>query len=332
MKPTYQSYEDFIEEVDEFEIIQHYLPTASFKHFYSPFRIEKIPSAIIYIDTNGRLRFTDYRINEQIPNIVGRLLGLDYKHAVQKIITDFSNITTSRKTYQQSKKEIYKGLAHSPTIITPAYRAWKPYDIDYWGRGGITVDWLSHPKVRVFPIRYANIQTRKGDYTLTCDPLAYVYCYHKFDGIDRYKIYQPFNKTKKWVSNVVSGKGGVLQLYQTLPKTIGNNLLTISSSLKDSGTIYCNSKIWSIAPNNEGGWLPPQVIPKLKERFNNIITWFDQDAAGHTTADKYYQKYGFKGVFIPERYKVKDQYEFRSKYGKREFLQLCNYLLYEQKL
>jgi DNA primase len=57
------------------------------------------------------------------------------------------------------------------------------------------------------------------------------------------------------------------------------------------------------------------------------VTWFDNDYAGHKAAKKYQQLYGYEPIFIPEEW-AKDPFEFRDKYGKREFVNLSNYLLY----
>ena len=97
-------------------------------------------------------------------------------------------------------------------------------------------------------------------------------------------------------------------------------------SLKDSSVIRCNTGIASGAPNNEHGRIPPVLIPKITSRFNRILVWFDQDQGGHAGARKYNQKYGWDAIFIPEKFGIKDPFEFISKYGKKEFIQLTKYL------
>jgi DNA primase len=85
----------------------------------------------------------------------------------------------------------------------------------------------------------------------------------------------------------------------------------------------------SCAPNNEGAFLPPQLPYKFSQRFKRIVTWFDNDYAGHKAAKKYQQLYGYEPIFIPRRF-AKDPFEYVSKYGHIEFVKLSNYLLYEK--
>jgi DNA primase len=75
------------------------------------------------------------------------------------------------------------------------------------------------------------------------------------------------------------------------------------------------------------GFLPEYTIQKLNNRFCEKIVWFDQDRGGHIGADKFRQKYGYRSIFIPERCKVKDPFDFVKTYGKREFIQMFNQIL-----
>lgn len=321
MKVIYQSYNELIKHIDEFELIKKYIPQAAFKHFKSPFRKDSTPSAIIYIGRNGRLRFTDFKYDMSIIDTISLLLGKGYNDTLKTI--QFEN----QLTHDKNNYLNYEFKSIIPTKITPYYRNWRDYDFKYWGNGGITKEWITNPKVGVHPIIKAIVESKKGIYPIYCDRYAYVYKYHIFDEIQRYKIYQPFRKEGKWISNINSGVGGVFQLWETLPKNNGNELLIISSSLKDSGAIFCNTNIWSGAPNNEGSWLPPQIIYKLNQRFKRILTWFDTDDAGIRNMKRFKERYGWDYIYIPERYHTKDQFDFVKKYGKKEFISLTNKLI-----
>lgn len=338
MKISFQTYEQVKQHYDELTIINNYLPGVILNKFFaSPIREDKNPSAIIYVGRKGDLMYNDFVYNGNIPQLVAWLYNESYSNAIKRILKDFSGRFGSKSIRTITSTKKYTKKANIPTIITPYFREWRQYDYNYWTvDGGIPLSWLESPEVNVLPFIKAKINSKNGEHFIKADKLAYCYQYHEYDGITRYKLYQPYNKNLKWMSNIVSGKQGVLQLVNTLPKSNNNPLLIISSSLKDSAVIQCNTDLPSAAPNNEGDYLPPQIVPKLNQRFDDILTWFDQDTGGHRAARMYKQKYNYDGIFIPEhitrKYDVKDPYAFRKKFGEKDFIKLTNYLLYEQKL
>lgn len=312
-----QSYNDLLRYHSEIEILNFYLPGVKLnKKFRSPFRKDPIPSASVYLAKNGRLRFNDFMYNENLVGLVSLLYNISYREAEKKIIYDIRGNNPKTEVIQAQLVDI----SRIPTIIDPTYREWRPYDSKYWGQGGIPTSFLETAKV--FPVNKMLFSSRNGSYTLKADKVAYCFNYHTSNGVILRKIYQPLNVGQKWLSNVNSE---VFQLWGTLPKQ-GNKNLIISSSLKDSATVVCNTKIPSAAPNNESAWLPAVIVPKIKTRFDNIYVWFDNDAGGRRGAKRYEEKYGFKPIFIPHNL-AKDQFEFRTKYGKREFIELTNYLI-----
>jgi hypothetical protein len=340
MKFQPQNYSELLKYTDELDILKYYIPGIELnKPFLSLFRKEKDPSARIYISKNGTIRYNDFLINEGILGVIARLHNESIPQVKDRVLKDFIGTFKGGKGKYVPKQQMYLKQAKIPTIIKPYFREWKQWDYNYWTLNyGIYLSWLQHPKVKVYPIIKADISGKKGEYTLYCDKLSYYYSYHTSSNVQRCKIYQPQNKKQKWLSNIIGGNynDGVVQLWDTLPKDSGNDLLVITSSLKDSGTIYCNTYnvfhsnrgIYSCAPNNEGEFLPEYVIYKLKQRFKRIIVWMDSDEAGIRTMKKYQAKYGFEWVYIPLRFGVKDQSDFRKKYGRVAFLELIKSLIH----
>lgn len=317
------TYEKILDYISEEEIAMFYLGVNSNSTFYSFFRDENNPGKYLYYK-NGRMQYYDCVESRSLPYLIMELNHWSYIDFIDHLKQDFLQVN---KTIHPVKKQPKKdNIKH--TEIKIKSRNWEDYDLEFWGKGGITLDWLKDPRRSIKPLSYFWV----NDYLNVAEKYSYSYEYYWHDNIFRRKIYQPYSTDRKWVSNIDST---IIQNINTLPKSNDNELLIISSSYKDTGVIECNltipgSKLYvpSCAPNNEGVYLPEQLPFKFNQRFKRIVTWFDQDLAGHKAARKYEQKYGYKHIFIPEGW-AKDPFAFIEKYGKKEFIKLSNYLLYE---
>ena len=319
-------YEDILQYVSEEDIALFYLGVTSKSKMFSFYREETNPGYYLYYK-NGRMMYYDCVETRSLPYLIMEVHTWSYKEFLGHLRQDFNTPLTS--TYKVKKlPKIETKPKH--TEIKIKTRDWQDYDIeDFWGKGGITLDWLKDPRRNIKPLEYFWI----NDYLNVAEKYSYCYDYYYHANLMRRKIYQPYSADRKWVSNIDST---VLQNVNTLNKSIDNELLIISSSYKDTGVIECNltlpdSRLYipSVAPNNEGAYLPEQIPYKFNQRFKRIVTFFDQDLAGHKAARKYQQLYGYEPIFIPEGF-AKDPFEYVSKYGHIEFVKLSNYLLYEQ--
>lgn len=332
-----KSYGEVIEQIDEVDLAEYYLSMRLGKIYKSLFRKDDTPSASLYFNKHGRLQYNDFIYHYSLPYAIMTYKGWTEKEMLKNMTESFNlnSLEWFPKVYNNTNKENYiKQEEYTKnTIIKRKLRAFEDHDIAFWNQYGITQGWLQHPAVKVNPISHFWIINNKGERLIRADSYAYCFDYFSYNGRLLKKIYQPYNKMK-WISNVTGGVGGVCQLWETLPKQ-GGDLLIITSSLKDGGTIYCNTfntlirnnGVYAIAPNNEGGYLPDQIIGKLNERFKNIIIWFDNDNAGIMAAKKYKEIYGWNYVFNPLGF-PKDPSDFRERYGQREFLTLFKYLIY----
>lgn len=320
------NYEDILQYVSEEDIALYYLGVTSKSKMFSFYREETNPGYYLYYK-NGRMMYYDCIESRTLSRLIMEVHSWSYKEFLAHLRQDFN---TTLLTTPKLKKLPKIETKPKHTEIKIKTRDWQDYDIkDFWGLGGITLDWLKDPRRNIKPLEYFWI----NDYLNVAEKYSYCYDYYYHAGLMRRKGYQPFSKTRKWFGNMDTT---ILQNINTLPKSSDNELLIISSSYKDTGVIECNltlpdSRLYipSVAPNNEAAVLPPQIPHKFNQRFKRIVSWFDQDLAGHKAAKKYQQLYGYEPIFIPEGL-AKDPFEYVSKYGHTEFVKLSNYLLYEQ--
>jgi len=334
-----KSYESVLQQVDEAEIAKYYLFMEAGKFYKSLFRDDKNPSATLYYNHNNRLQYNDFVYHYSLPYAIIEYHGWTYREFLIRVSKDFNlksiMIEQDIPSYGRPDITITGDSLKKETIIDRKFRGFEQHDLVFWEQYGISTEWLTHPAVKVGPISHFWIDNYKGRRMFKADTHAYCYDYFNYNGRYLRKIYQPYSIRAKWISNVVSGVGGVCQLWETLPKE-GRDLLIVTSSLKDGGTIYCNTfnlfnrneGIFCLAPNTENGFLPEQIIPKLNNRFKRILTWFDNDNAGILAGKKYQSKYGWEPIYNPIEY-PKDPSDFRKTYGKREFISLFKYLVYD---
>lgn len=334
-----KTYEEVLKQIDEVSLAHFYLSMKPNKFYYSLFRKDSHPSASLYYNKQGRLQYNDFVYHFSLPYAIMQFKGWDHRTFFINVTRDF-NLKSNSSEFDLSKPKSFNLIGHEidhikkETLIERKLRPFENHDVEFWNQFGIYKEWLQHPAVKVNPISHFWINNHKGYRKYYADKYAYCFDYFRYNNRYLRKIYQPYSKVK-WISNIVSGEGGVCQLWETLPKE-GRDLLIVTSSLKDGGTIYCNTfnifnhneGIYTIAPNNESGFLPDQIIPKLNDRFERIITWFDNDNAGIIAGKKYRDRYGWEPIYNPLKFKQKDPSDFRKDYGHREFISLFKYLVY----
>lgn len=266
----------------------------------------------------GRLFFNDLALGKSgdVFVLVKELYGLSYYHALVRIIFDF-RLTDRFKipkdiivTAQKKKPKVIdiKNIPKPSEIsIKIRIRNWENYDIAYWNKYGICKATLI--KYRVFPIDYIFINNS----IIKADKYAYAY-YECKDGIDRYKIYQPFSKNLKWLSNFIEG---TISGWNQMPDK-GDKLI-ITSSNKDAMCIH-DRGFNSIAPQTETYTFKPHIVAHLYSRFKDIYIYYDYDRAGIKAAYLNKRKYGFIPIFT-KSVKLKDPSDF---YEKKRFIRNIN--------
>ena len=282
----------------------------------SPFREDKKPSFGVY-EKDGRVYCKDFATNEfwNLQILLCSLYNLDNNSLCEHIINNHSFISDIKIGYSYTSNK-NKNL----TIIKSTKIKWMSYDLEYWNKYGISRDWLEWANVH--PISYFFINNQ----IYAADKYAYVYLEWK-DEIETQKIYQPYNHNgAKWFSSYNSS---VWSLWKKLPKN-GDKLI-ITSSLKDALCLWENIGIPSCSLQSESTYPKPKVIQQLKDRFENIYVFFDNDFnsidnPGRKFSNKLCNTFNLKKLEIPTKYMAKDPSDLMMYYGEERFKEIINNL------
>jgi hypothetical protein len=254
---------------------------------------DTIPSLIIYLPRGSTsYKFKDFSsgyCGDKI-DLVKYLYSLDFRHAKDKLITDYS-------AYLIDNKVADRHIAGHERYHVTDYntRNWIQADAKYWTEYKISSKILED--YNVMPLQ---------SYTMTCGEKiimiqgTYLYGYFTSTGL-LYKIYQPRNTAKKFIK-VRPHIQGIDQLTYTKPNLI------IMSSLKDLMTmVRMGFKTTEyIAPDCESALIPESVMWNLIERYDKIITLFDNDDAGRRGIARYTKAYAINGLYLDMEKDVSD--------------------------
>lgn len=322
---------DIYSRVNSLEIFKNYCE--NFKvgvDFNSPFRQDSTPSFAI-IEGKTEYIFKDLGTGESGDcfDFVSQLYNLSYFETLSKIATDFnfpkshgyffkdmSHIKTSVK--EMTDEELQALLSvNKKSVLKVKVREWCKEDALYWKSQGVTYKTLQYYNVK--PIEYIFV----GDHITKADTHAYVFIEMK-DDVETYKIYQPFNKKGlKWLS---SHDSSVWQGWTQLPKK-GTDLI-ITKSMKDVMSIVSVLKVPAVAMQSENTKPKYQVIEELKERFENIYVFYDNDFdkdvnLGRMLATNLMQQIGgCYNIEIPDEYQSKDFSDTILKHGVDKTLEI----------
>lgn len=191
-------------------------------------------------------------------------------------------------------------------------------DYKYWGLFNITIDTL-----KLFNVSSCKklwlYDTGNSKYFLlrqysNSQPM---YCYEYTNVSDNgvvyktYKIYRPLSD-KKSGKFYFSGSSSNIEGYDQLP--LIDDLLIITKSLKDVMCLY-SFGISAISLQGEGNKLNEKLFLQLKERFENIVVFYDNDEQGIKSANEISREYGIKNIFIKNDIKAKDISDTIRDYG-----------------
>lgn len=268
--------------------------------FKSEFRSEKEPSSTVFVGKRGDLLFKDFG-DPNLPKAITVIqyvqhkYQLEYQSAINKIAIDFGLIDGSSNDVRlinvrqdKIKREVYK--PPSDLIIKIKKRNWTEKDIWYWKQYYIPIEMLERNNIK--SISHVFI----GNYPpteFTNNYLAFSYDYYWNKNIFRRKIYQPESKSYKWRSNV---DYTIVQNYPNLPKK--GKLLFIQSSYKDCMVMELLGYN-AIAPNKEGSWFTKEYWNKIKERFEKIIIYWNNDYPKEPNPGLEYAKQFSKQFNVP---------------------------------
>lgn len=290
----------------------------------SPLRNDdKYPSFSFFIK-NGKIYWKDFGTGDggDVMKFFMRAWNLDYQATLERISTDTGYKVCAPELEVKIKGKVRYGSGADIKIRT---REWKQWDTDYWKQFGISKEMCR--KCQVYPISTAFFIKKTGNETTILstpmDRIAYAYLEWK-DGKESIKLYQPYSKRMKWLSNRDSS---VWDLWKQAMKWNDKSILIITSSRKDAMCLWENLNVPSICMQGEGYLPKPQVMEELKSKFNRIYLWYDNDFGredgrnpGQDDAARLVGLYPWLvNICNPERFGCKDPSDLVKEWG-TEFL------------
>lgn len=250
--------------------------------------------------------------------LVALLQGINYKDAVNYIFNNFPLSNNFPKRCLPTKKTETKIEVVLPLKIPDSF-------FDYWSKFEITKETLDTFNVKPAEQVWLSNDNYKdlliANYKDKSPVIRYL-----VNG--KYKIYSPYKpKNKgKWISNTHECD---IQGLKQLP--ISGDLLIISKAMKDV-LIWKELGFNAIALCSETCILREEVYKHFKGRFNNIVSFLDNDAAGIQAMSKYKDQFNIPYTMIPEKYKCKDLGELTETYDLETTRQLSLELLQQLKI
>lgn len=317
--------EDFInlDNITELDIASYYLGIRTLPCLiHSPLRQDNNPSFALYCPSLNEVNYKDFSTGEcgKIWTLLTKMWDCSYTDVRKRIFNDLHqrksvDIQSNSNFLSRNKVRINK-----TSELKCKTRDWMNYDIEYWESYGISAKWLKY--ANVYPVSHKIIIKDNISHIFVADKYTYAFVEFK-EGKTTIKLYSPFNKKGyKWSSG---HDKSVISLWNKIPEK-GDNLF-ITSSLKDSLNLWANIGIPAISPQGEGYSFNPKVIEDLKQRFKNIIVFYDNDKTGRTDSKLLVEKFNLKEIFIPLEYNAKDPSDLYKVYGKEKYLETINTLL-----
>ena len=315
------SKETILNLITEYDIFKKYVNNFKEvnKKFVSELRQDQHPTCVIG-RVGNTLKYRDFSEFEAIDcfEYIKRKYVVNFGEALEMVNRDFNlgllqgisiNYVPTPSIIHGIDIESFPKLS---TVIQIQRRQWSLGDKAYWnGKYGFTSKELD--KAHIMPIAGFWVN---GVY-IKADPIAYAYYFGEGDdGRSMYKIYQPYSKTLKWLTNCSQD---LLQGEELLPDT--GDLLIITKSYKDVMVLF-KLGIAAIAPQGETVNISEEKIEELSRRFTNIILLYDNDTAGVNAIAKLVEETNLPHFFLPSG--TKDVSDFVELYSYESLLTFLN--------
>lgn len=331
---------NILKKVSEYDIFKYYCK--NFQKidvkFSSELREDNSPSCVIS-EYGGKLWYKDFGIPDkaidcfsyvmkkfnmtflQALGIINLDLNLNLKPYIEHNL-DLQYVGLSNKQTINNLKTNCSGYeAQQAKLFTPTQRKWLESDIRYW-KNKYYIDVSRAERFGISPISKLQINDGK-EFSLEFPSYCYLVDWSK--GINYYKIYSPYSKSMKWLSNC---KNYHYLGFNYLP-WIGEKII-ITKSLKDI-VVLSLFNLPAIAPQSESQIISEEIYINIKKRFNNIYILFDNgvnDDAGIVGVKKNIEKYpDLIPIFIPDHYGVKDISDFIDLYRYKNTQKLLKTLI-----
>ncbi len=290
--------EEVLRGVSQADIFRFYLNVEPVfgKLITSPLRKDNNPTCG-WIVKRDMLYLKDFGTGRHLDcfNVVQELFGLkSFNQVLNKIYNDIDKIKEYKMMnglkdldfvhhYKAARKAVEKNKIQIET------RDYRDYDLEWWNKFGIKESTLRFYNVYAVTKAYLN---GKLVYVENSKNPCYAYYFPETDSI---KLYQPFNKRYKWLSNTphteLQGSQGV---------SYGQDLI-ITKSLKDVMTLR-EAGYNAVAVQSETSLFPDQLIEicaTVESSGHKIYIMYDNDKPGLDAAYEKSKQYNIPWIIIP---------------------------------
>lgn len=301
-----------LSQYSEEQIMEYYLHITVRKGlFRSPLRRDKNPTCSFYRNNSGTLIFKDFATGQHLNcfAVVQEVFKCDYFEALRIIANDFGIVKTKeiQKTPGKINEHPIKIEDKETSKIQIQMQNFTELELKWWGKYGITPEILKH--FNVYSCKYVFLNDQLFAKSQQHCPI-FGYYGKKYQGMELWRCYFPKRTSFRFITNWPSKK---IQGFDQLPKK--GRLLVITKSLKDCMAMYAYG-VNAIAPCSENLFVSESVLSDLKERFENIIVFYDNDIPGIHNMRKIKKEHPeLTYFFIPRKYEAKDFSDYRALYG-----------------
>lgn len=286
--------------------------------FRSPLRSDNHVTCSFFRGKSGNLYFKDFASGKCLTfeGVVMEKYNCNYHTALKIIAKDFG-YTKDSPIKKVAVKIQPKFEEEKQTFIQIEAKDFSESELKWWGSFGITKDILH--KFNVFSCKTVFLNGNIFAQSAQHCPI-YGYYFGKKENIEQWRIYMPQRKEFRFIGNVSTK---TIQGYKQLVKK--GKLVVITKSMKDVLCLY-SLGIPAIAPNSETQKVGDKILEDLKQRFDNIVYFYDNDLPGIKNMNKIKKEHPeLYYCWIPRGYKAKDISDFYKKYGKdktKQFIKL----------
>lgn len=292
------SKEYVLQRVTEQEIFEKYLgvEVQTDRKFRNPLRSDRHPTCT-FSYRGGKLRFRDWAWNRSMDcfDLVGHLYNTNYEGALEQIAADFNlaDKNPRKKAINEialQRKRQQKTTNGPTTEVLVHICDWKAQEREYLKSHGVSGEQVQ--KFNCLPIDKVWVNGRSIWLYSDEDPALGYYFGAAKNGVQRWKIYFYKRSERRFLCNT-----SIVQGIQQLPDE--GEVCVITKSLKDVMTLD-SFGIPAIAPQAESICPEPELIEKIKSRFNQVVTLYDFDYAGVSTANQIRRKYDIPALFLTD--------------------------------
>lgn len=293
--------------------------------FRSPLRKDKEPTCSFYRNSSGDLIFKDFATGQHLNifGVVQDMFKCNYFEALRIIANDFGIIKSNSIAKNPGKinKNSIKIKDKEMSKIQVEIQDFTDLELKWWKKYGVTLDILK--KFNVYSCKHIFLNDQLFAKSQQHCPI-FGYYGKKYHGLELWRCYFPKRTSFRFITNWPSKK---IQGYDQLPKK--GKLLVITKSMKDCLCLY-SMGITAIAPNSETQFISESVLNDLKNRFENIVVFYDNDETGITFMNQIKKKYPeLIYTWIPRHLKSKDISDFYKDNGRKTTLNLIkNFIIW----